>query len=70
MKHSLLMIVTVPQAGASILLVPNNNDFKITLISIHQKIMLAAIKVNNTLLFCKVLLFYNRHKRDACASEE
>lgn len=46
--------------------------------------MLAAITVNNTLLFCKVLLFYFdtsetlaaakrlyfiAHKRDACASE-
>lgn len=45
------------QAGVSILPVPKIIS-KIRFISILQKIILAALRVNNTLLFCKVFLFY------------
>ncbi len=46
------------QAGASILPVPKIISKKLYLFSILQKIILAALTVNYTLLFCKVFLFY------------
>lgn len=46
------------QAGASILPVPNIISKKLHLFSILQKIILAALTVNNTLQKSKVLLFH------------